>query len=659
MARRPSKRARSSKKKPVKQTGDLLKGTLRIHPRGFGFVVPDDPSASDKDVFIPRNMIGDGVDGDHVEVEINPDSDWEKGPDGKILSIVERKRTQLAGLITETSPEVCAHVPILGPEKPILVKLSKNEKVHQGDRYLFTVTEWGDQKTTTVAKLGEKIGHIDDPSCDVRGGIAEYDLPSTFPKEVVEEAKTFGDKVEKKQLKGRLDLTKTTTFTIDPETAKDFDDALSISKDKKGNFSLGVHIADAAYYVRPGTALDKEAALRSNSTYFPGTCIPMLPEELSNNLCSLRDGVIRLTVSVLMEFSSDGSLLSSEIHRAFIKSKKRFSYGDAMEVLDGKKKSPHKKALQQMVELCHLLKAKRSARGSIDFALPELVLTIDKDGVPTGTKIEEYDITHQLVEEFMLKANETVAKSLSDRGEELLFRIHEEPTSENMEDFYATARTLGFTLPKKPTQEDVQAMFEQAKTTPFSQQLAIGFIRTLKIACYSPRNVGHYGLALEHYTHFTSPIRRYSDLVIQRILFSEEQNGQKLDQIASRCSERERVSFRAEMAVKSLKKLRLLQIWNEENPDRDFTARITQIKPFGFAFELKELFLEGFIHVSQLQEDYFHFDPKVPMLQGERTGKRYRVGDEVLVFPTMIDLIYLETAWELEVPKKQKRKSSK
>jgi len=656
MANRPRKRARSKQKKPLTEAGEIITGTLRIHPRGFGFVTPEDPVTQPKDVFIPKNYINGGVDGDKVELEINPDSDLEKGPDGKILSILDRGRTHMAGIIIELGPPTFAHVPILGTDKPVQIKVGKKEKVKIGDRYIFKVVEWGDQKKATVCTISHKIGHIDDPSCDVKAAIEEYDLHGPFTKEVIEEAKAFGTKVTRSQVEGRLDLTKTTTFTIDPETAKDFDDALSISKDKKGNFFLGVHIADAAFYVKPGGALDKEAQRRSNSTYFPGTCIPMLPEDLSNNLCSLRKGVVRLTVSVLMEFDKEGTLKKADIKRSYIKSKKRFTYGEAKEVLDGKKKSPHAKALGEMVELCLLLKQKRSERGSIDFALPELIIHVNDKGEPTGTRVEEYDITHQLVEEFMLKANEMVAKELDDRGKNLLFRIHEEPTSENMEEFFANARTLGFTLPAKPSKEDLQYLFDQAKNTPFSQQLAIGFIRTLKMAYYSPRNVGHYGLSLEHYCHFTSPIRRYSDLVTQHLLFDDEDTSASLDKIAQKCSEQERLSSRAESAVKTLKKLRLLRHWNEENPDRNFPGYITKIKPFGFVFEIRELFIEGFIHVANLEEDYFQYNPKSETLQGERTGKRYGVGDQIFVYPLAIDLIYLESEWALYLPPKKKKK---
>ncbi len=614
--------------------------------RGFGFVIPDNAKDSPEDVFIPKHLTEDAVDGDQVEIAINLDSKSGKGPEGRVLKVIKRSKTHIAGIVTKIEEnQALAHVPILGDTRPVTIKIGSGEKLLVGDRVQLKVLEWGDHKASTVCEVSQKIGHIDDPSIDIQASVEEFGLHQKFPNQVLEEAKQFGNEVSKEDLKGRLDLTGSTTVTIDPETAKDFDDALSIEVDARGHYFVGVHIADVAHYVKTGSALDTEAFQRSNSTYFPGKCIPMLPEELSNNLCSLREGVIRLTVSVLIEFDSSGKTISSQVKRTYIKSRKRFTYGEAKEVLEGKKKSPYKKELDLMVRLCLLLKKKRSERGSIDFSLPELILIIDDKGVPTGVKVEEYDITHQLVEEFMLKANELVAENLLKKGKTPLFRIHEEPEAENLEEFFATARALGFALPPKPTQKDVQTLFDEAKNTPFNQQLAIGFVRNLKLALYSPHNVGHYGLALEHYCHFTSPIRRYSDLIIQRLLFNEEPKELNLEEIGKSCSDKERVSFKAESSVKALKKLRLLNQWQAENPDRNYVAHITKIKPFGIFFEVQDLFLEGYIHISDLEGDYYVYDPDRSLFAGEKTGKKFVVGMEIKVHPILIDLTYLETKW--------------
>ncbi len=631
------------------QEEELMTGVLRMHPKGFGFVIPDHPAQHPQDIFIPKHLSDNAVDGDHVEVAINPDSISEKGPEGKIISVLKRARKHLAGTIQQvlSSTMAIAYAPILGISKPVQVKVSADAPVKLGDRVIMKVLKWGTDREQTLCEISHTIGHILDPSCDVLAAVEEFDINHAFPKSAIEQAKAYGKKVPAKDLKKRTDLTELECFTIDPDTAKDFDDALSLTKDRKGIYHLGVHIADVAHYVKPGTPLDKEALERCNSTYFPGTCVPMLPEELSNELCSLRPDVVRLTVSVMMDFDKTGTLIKHEVVRSFIHSKKRFTYFEAKDVLDGKKKSPHAKSLKLMVDLCLLLKKKRYERGSIDFALPETVILVDEQGKPSGIKKIEYDITHQLVEEFMLKANEMVAKELDSRGKTPIFRIHEEPSEENFEEFFQFARSLGFKLVSKPTSADLQTLFEAAKKTPHIQQLSVAFIRSMKLAQYSPNNIGHFGLALEHYCHFTSPIRRYSDLITQRLLFNEEPEDIDLDQIALKCSEQERISFRAEMSVKTLKKLRLLRHYLNENPYLEHEAVITRVKPFGIHFELSSLMLEGFLHISELENDYFEYDGVRNLLVGKSTGKTHFLGEKIKVLITHVDLILQESKWTL------------
>ncbi len=650
--KKPEKTEQKKISKP-KSTAEIITGTLRLHARGFGFVIPAEPAKHPQDIFIPKQFTENAVDGDVVEVEINPRVNLEKGPEGRILQILKRGHTHLAGIILPALPTttrkespVFAHIPLLGSTRKVIVQPS-DQPVTAGDRVILEVIKWGGEDSPTVCVVTQKMGNIEDPSCDVPAAIKEFDLRHLFLDSALEQAKKMGNKVLSKDLKDRLDLTKETCVTIDPETAKDFDDALSIQKNENGGFQLGVHIADVAYYVPFQSPLDQEASLRGNSTYFPGYCLPMLPHVLSDELCSLKQDVVRLTISVLMTFDQEGTLLNSRVERSFIKSKKRFTYGEAKSVLDGQKKSPFLLELQTMVELCQLLKTKRHMRGSIDFALPDLVIQVNEKGRPLGVKIEEYDITHQLVEEFMLKANEVVATTLTNRGKTLLYRVHEKPSNENMEDFFAMARALGFTLPVKPDQADIQKLFERAKTTPFSQQLAVGFIRNMKLATYSPNNVGHFGLGLEYYCHFTSPIRRYSDLITQRLLFTEEEDNVDLSKVALKCSDQERLSFRAESSVKLLKKLRLLKEYMEEDPTRSYTAIITRIKPFGLSFEMQTLFLEGFLHISELENDYFTYEPKQPALVGKRSKKSHVIGNQIQVRPLSIDLINLESKWEL------------
>lgn len=636
----------------------VVTGTLKVHPRGFGFLQPENPTPAIPEVFIPKHLTRNAVDGDTVEVLVDMENVSPKGPEGRVLSIVKRGRTHLAGTIRAISGngKVYAHVPLLGTNRTVIVSLKEGEKTQVGDRVILKILKWGEsQDDPLLCEKMHDLGHISDPSCDISAAIEEFGLRATFPREVLRQAEQCGTKVKTSDFKGREDLRSIVSFTIDPDTAKDYDDALSITQEKDGGFSLGVHIADVSHYVLPDTPLDLEAKKRCNSTYFPGYCLPMLPYELSNELCSLKPRVNRLAVSVLMRFDKEGTLQTHRIVRSVIKSRKRFTYKEAKAVLDGKKKSPFKKDLEHLVALCRLLKLKRYERGSIEFALPEVVIVCDEKGMPHKTEKIEYDITHQLVEEFMLKANEIVATHLSDKGIPLPFRIHEEPSEDNIREFAAFARALGFKLPQAPTTRDLQALFDEAMKTPFGPQLAVSYIRSMKLAAYSPTNLGHYGLSLEYYCHFTSPIRRYIDLVIHRTICGNGLTPIQLQEISQACSEQERISSRSEQNVSLIKKLRLLQALQQKDIHQH-VAYITRIKPAGLIFELDSIMLEGFLHISEIGDDYFIFDERLQMLFGRHTGLQYRMGQKVSVELLDLDLITLETHFRLSSNRETKRK---
>lgn len=385
----------------------------------------------------------------------------------------------------------------------------------------------------------------------------------------------------------------------------------------------------------------------------------MLPEELSNELCSLKPNVFRLTQSIFAEFSPEGDLVNYSIERCMIHSKKRFTYEEAFDVLENKLSSPHEPLLKRMVELCHLLKKKRFQRGSIDFSMASHVVIVDEQGVPQHIEKVEYDITHQMIEEFMLKANEIVATHLSKNNLSLIFRIHEEPEAESFEDFFNYARILGFQLPLKPSREDLQKLFIQAKDSPHLSQLSISFIRSMKLAAYSTGNIGHYGLALENYCHFTSPIRRYTDLIIQRLLFNELPKDFDLEAVAKACSEKERVSFRAETSVTTLKKLRLAARFFNEDPKRTYEAVISKIKPFAIFFDISLFDLGGSVHVSELGDDYFEYNPTSMSFKGTHTGKTYQSGQKIWVQIESIDFILLQAEWSLVIQGEKKKRKRK
>ncbi len=650
----------------VRQTGggEVFAGTIRMHHRGFGFVETDNNAFSD-DVFIPKHMTKNAVDGDKVEIMINTESLSGKGPEGRVIGIVERGRSHIAGIIKEIhkSGEIIAYVPILGQSQKVVVDPGEHE-LKEGDRLVMEVTDWGSKDTETLARFSRYLGHISDHKCDIKAAIEEYQLASEFSPESIAEAEKFGKSVPKKEIDKREDFRELECFTIDPDTAKDFDDALTLTKDKNGNFLLGVHIADVTAYVLPGSALDKDARVRANSTYFPGYCLPMLPKELSNNLCSLKPNVNRLTVSVMMTLDAKGDLLEYRTTRSVIRSQKRFTYKEAKQVLDGEKKSPHLKTLKLMVELCNLLKQKRFERGSLELALPDLVVMVDEEGFPLRTEYVEYDITHQLVEEFMLKANEVVAKHLTDRGDKLTYRVHDNPPEESLKDFVSLVRAFGFELNDAPSQEELQNFFNKVSETPYAQHLATSYIRRMRMAVYSPDNIGHYGLSLEHYCHFTSPIRRYADLIVHRILLDGPMSPEILETISAHCSEQERISAKAESGVKLLKKLRLLEAIREVDPDIEYDAVITTVKAWGITIEILAFMMESFTHISEIGDDYFEFEERKMRLIGRNTKTVYRSGEDVKAVLRNVNFITLESKWDIIAPeviveKKPERKKAK
>jgi ribonuclease R len=631
-------------------TKKIYTGILRTNPRGFGFVQLQNSKLPD--IFISKANIAKAIDGDTVEIQLLPGLKFkDKGPEGKVVKVVKRERKLLAATVEyKKDASYRLFSPLLGMEKILSLTTTKHD-LQVGDRIIIKI-----HAKTDVVSFVKTIGSINDPSIDVTAAIAEFDIQEKFSKKAIIEAKEYGSTVTPEDKTGREDFTKLHCITIDPDTAKDFDDAISLTQDDDGHYHLGVHIADVAHYIHPDTALDADAYLRGNSTYFPGTVAPMLPHELSSHLCSLKPNVTRLCASVLMDFDTNGNIYNYRICRSYIKSKKRLTYKEALTLLDSNKKTKIVHQLKLMKKLALHLKNQRFDRGSIDFALPEAKVIVDDEGNPQGIEIIPYDITHQMIEEFMLKANEITALHLSKTGKMLIYRVHEEPNEEDFTDFIATARALGFTMPPTPNHHDFQQLFLEAKTSPHHHRLSISFIRTMRLAQYSPDNIGHYGLSLEHYCHFTSPIRRYSDLIAQRLLFHEAIPKKDLTSIADTCSSRERISFGAETSVIQIKKLRLLQQYHSEDKNKVYSAKVTKIKPYFIYFEIKECMLEGSLHISELLDDYYIFDDDSLMLKGENTGVQYHIGKTISVLISSIDLIHQQVKWKVQLKSNLKKR---
>lgn len=617
-------------------------GVIRLHPRGFGFV---SQGGKGPDVFIRKRDLGGAVDGDLVSVRLNPLPAEGKGPDGKVIAVLERGRKFLVGTVAFLEEGRARLLcPLVGPDREVYL-LSPPKKLQIGHRAVMEITEWGEGEENIEGQLKKILGTIEDASIDLFATQAEYDLPEAFPAEVEREAYAFGTRVTPEQIKGRRDLRHLETVTIDPTSARDFDDAISLAKEGS-TWRLWVHVADVAAYVLPGSALDREAAQRGNSTYFPSGNIPMLPRPLSEGLCSLKPRVNRLAHTVEIEISAEsGKILKGEIYRSVIRSDERLTYEQALSILHKKKQSKHRPLLKQLETLCLLLQQERRERGSLEFSLPEIALKIGKDGEPTGTERIEYDITHQMIEQCMLKANEVVATHLSELGRGLTYRVHEPPASSDLAQFAALARAFGFRLSAHPKPSELQLLFDEARATPHGVYLAVAYIRSMKMAFYSPDNVGHYGLGLEHYCHFTSPIRRYADLIVHRTLLEECYPEEEIAALAQACSEKERLSSRAENSHLHLKKLRLLKRLDREDPTRLWKAIITSVRSFGIEFEITDLLLDGFVHISELGNDYYQYDQERSQLVGERGGERLAPGVEIELILLSVDLITRTATW--------------
>lgn len=647
---------RRANKHPPKREEEPLTGVISMHSRGFGFVTIDQPTIYTQDIFIPRHLTNNAVHGDKVEVIVSSEVS-NKGPEGRVSAIIERGRTHIAGVIEQVRgyKGATAYVPLLGEEHKVIVEPSEEFALTRGDRVILEVLDWGKEGEPHSARVSHLIGHITDQSIDIDAAIEEFDLRKDFPIEVIEEAQKFDREVTPHDLRGRVDYRECISLTIDPDTAKDFDDAISVIKSDSG-YELIVHIADVSHYVPAGSLLDQEAYLRCNSTYFPGRCIPMLPEELSNELCSLKPNVDRLTISAHMHFDKKGQMHKYSIHRSVIKSAHRFTYKQALSVLEGHTSSPFAKHLKTMRELCQLLKNQRKERGSVEFAVSELSIQVDNEGFPTGFERIEYDITHQMIEEFMLKANQLVAEHLTEQGKGLTYRVHDQPDEANIEQFVKMAAAFGFKISSNPTPQELQQLFETTHDNPLGPFLVTSYIRSMKLAAYSADNIGHFGLSLAHYCHFTSPIRRYVDLVVHRILLGEERDDLSLDDVAKRASERERISAKAEMNVKLMKKLRYLKWIDDEEPYKTYDAVIVRVKQFGIFAEILGFELEAFISLSELSQDYYNYDEAKQRLVGERSGSVLAVGDPIRLHLKEVDLVRLEAKWYLALEKKKPRK---
>jgi ribonuclease R len=529
-----------------------------------------------------------------------------------------------------------------------------------GDKVVVRLDAWESRHVNPEGEIIEVLGPATAPGIDMLSIIRKFHLPTEFPKDVLDQAQRIPDKINPRQIEGREDLRKEFIVTIDPDDARDFDDAIQVEKSKSG-WRLGVHIADVAAYVEPGSALDREARRRGNSVYLPDRVIPMLPERLSNGVCSLNPGVDRLTRSVFIHFDKSGMAKSARFTRSVIRSAHRLTYKQAYAILNSPPRDQLGERLHTAWELASLLRRKRFEHGSLDLDFPEVKVWVDKEGRPIKLERVENDESHQLIEEFMLAANEAVARELKKRAIPTIYRVHENPDPEKLAEYREFVLSFNYRVGDLTHRAELQRLLASIQGKPEEQALKIALLKSLKRARYAPQPLGHYGLAKANYLHFTSPIRRYADLVVHRALGRDAARGPDVAEIASiaeHISATERNAADAEIDAAQMKKLEFFQRQLDERNPQTFRAAIVDVRNYGLMVELPDALISGLVHVSSLTDDFYLFEPARRQLIGRRSRKRFSVGDQLSVFVARVDTFKRQVDFAIALPSQAPRKNS-
>ena len=670
---------------------NLVAGRIQMNQRGFGFVTPDlssgetrdrAPLKSPSDIFIPAEDTGVAMHEDRVLVRLHaaPRSRSDPQPRlrGRVIRVLERAHPTLLGVLQKGDHfyYVVPDDPRIGRDIYVNLQIS-NLKPKEGDRVIVKLAEWKNRHVNPEGVILEIIGRSDDPRLDILVIVKKFRFRADFPADVLSQAEAIPEAIPEAERARRLDLTRDRMITIDPDDARDYDDALSLKKLPNGHWLLGVHIADVSHYVQPHSALDREAFQRGNSVYLPDRVIPMLPPRLSNELCSLREGVDRLTRSVFFEMNRDGTENTHWFQDTIIHSAARLTYQQALSII-GNQKSENKgqkseavsdilhPLLRDLWSLASKVRALRFSHGSLDLDFPELKIFCDDHGVPQRVEKQENDISHQLVEEFMLLANEAVAAESRRNAVPSIYRIHDEPDPEKLEQFRDLAQANGYSMGDPALRREIQGLLRRLAGKPEEYILKLNLLRSLKRAQYATRPAGHYGLAKADYTHFTSPIRRYADLMVHRALprtdsrsslaSAPQSSSHKkvppsriprlapripsssvLESIAHHCSTTERIADEAEKEAVKLKLLEFFERKIREHKLETFDALITEVRNFGLFIELPNFMLSGMIHVSTLEDDFYQFDPTQQTLTGKKTRRLLRAGGHVRVEVSRVD----------------------
>jgi ribonuclease R len=631
---------------------DLVTGKLSIHQAGYGFLVPE--KSGEPDIFVAAENTGTAMNGDRVVVRVSRDVPPRRGKgrsaragqrtEGRVIRILERARDTIVGTLQHSK-----NFYYVVPDDPrivhnVYVQQAKDRAANVGDKVVVRLEAWESRHVNPEGEIVEVLGRSDAPGVDMLSIIRKYDLQTEFPKAVADEANRIPKSVEQRMLEDREDLRNKFIVTIDPDDARDFDDAIDVERiENEGGWRLGIHIADVSAYVTLNSALDREARRRGNSVYLPDRVIPMLPERLSNGVCSLNPGVDRLTFSVFIEFDNNGRPKNARFARSAIRSAKRLTYREAYAILQSKSNGELSRRLHTAWELASLLRRKRFEHGSLDLDFPEVKVYVDPKGKPIRLERVENDESHQLIEEFMLAANEAVARELRHRSIATIYRVHEDPDPEKLGEYREFILSFGYKVGDLSHRKEIQRFLASIRGKPEEQALKIGLLKSLKRARYAVQPLGHYGLAKANYLHFTSPIRRYADLVVHRTLAERNLSRRskidigQLESLATHISDTERNAADAEIESVRLKKLQFFQRQLEERNPQVFRAAIMDVRNYGLVVELPDAVVTGLVHISALTDDFYRFDIAQRRLIGRRTNRRYRVGDEIRVFVARVD----------------------
>ena len=627
----------------------MATGTFIGHARGFGFVTPD---AGGEDIFIPASETMGAMQKDRVLYKVLHKAEKGKKADGVIVRILERGQQRIVGTFEAGSK---GYGFVVSDDKKIakdiFISRENTKGAVTGHKVVVEITDYGEDRRNPEGKVIEILGHINDPGVDILSVIRRYELAVEFPEEVYAEIEHLGTEVAEADKKGREDLRDLLTITIDGADAKDLDDAVSLKRLGNGNFELGVHIADVSHYVRENTALDKEAYARGTSVYLVDRVIPMLPHKLSNGICSLNPHVDRLALSCLMEVNGRGEVVSHRILESVINSDYRMTYTAVREILeDGTPALLEQYAeilpmLEDMEELRQILGEKRRKRGSVNFDLPESKIILDENGKPIDIKPYEKSIATNMIEEFMLVCNETIAENSFWQEMPFMYRSHQEPDEDKLEKMEQFLRGFGYYLRKKDGEihpRELQKVLQKAEETDEERIITRMVLRSMMQARYTAENGGHFGLAAKYYCHFTSPIRRYPDLEIHRMIkkmlhgeLDEKASvyyRRKMPDWAKHCSKQERVAEDAERDTDALKKVEFM----EDKVGQIYEGIISGVTNWGIYVELPNT-IEGMVALSQMDDDYYEFDEKKMLVFGKRTKKSYRLGDKVVVSVAKVD----------------------